>query len=120
MSEGQLLAANPAEAPGVERRGTPRYPILQRCLVWPGPRGVEGWRCIAYNISPMGVGLTLPLPVQPGTVLEIEAWEFSRARPLRARVVRTAPVEFLWFCGCHFETPLAEHELRTWLKAPRG
>jgi hypothetical protein len=98
--------------------------ILQRCLVWSGPqgrspRGSDGWRSIAYDISTAGIGLTLPLPVQPGTLLEIEGWGIPSSRPLRARVVRTAPVEFLWFCGCEFLEPLDEAELSAWLVKSR-
>src|SRR5947209_1318545 len=105
-SQAQLESANVAGSPVPERRSAPRSPISQRCLVGPGRRGLEGWRCIVYDISATGIGLPLPLPMQPGTILEIEAWGVPAARTLRARVVRTAPVEFLWFCGCELDPPL--------------
>jgi hypothetical protein len=104
------------ETPAVERRAAPRYPILQRCLVRPpGRAGAADWRCIAYNISATGVGITLPYAPPAGTVLEVEAWGAPAARPVLARVVRAAPAAFLWFCGCEFVTPLAPDELRAWL-----
>ena len=51
--------AEVSPVPTIERRGTPRQPLLQRCLVWPPDAvGTEGWRCIAHNISPNGIGLS--------------------------------------------------------------
>jgi len=121
--KGQPAVAE-VESAGSERRAVPRHAILQRCLVrsgdqGPTPRGPDGWRCIAYDISANGIGLTLPLPVQPGTLLEIEGWGLPANRQLRARVVRAAPVEFLWFCGCEFVDPPAESELTAWLTNSR-
>lgn len=117
------LAAGEANLSGSERRAAPRYMILQRCLVWSGvqgsnSRGPDGWHCIAYDISAVGIGLTLPLPVQAGTLLEIVGWGLTTSRPLRARVVHTTPVEFLWFSGCEFVDRLSESELSTWLVKP--
>ena len=79
-----------------------------------------GWRCIAYNISETGIGLTLPLPMQPGSVMEVEAWGLPAARVLRVCVVRTTPVEFAWFCGCQLLQPLAPEELKAWLMGPHN
>src|SRR5215468_4463045 len=74
--------------PAIEHRTTPRYPLLQRCLVWPpDAAGAEGWRCIVHNISEHGIGLSLPCPVRPGTVLRVEAWGLPGAPTLLARVV---------------------------------
>ena len=78
----------PTTAPALERRGTPRHPLVQRCLVWPpGAVGADGWRCIAHNISPRGIGLSLPCPVRPGW----QRWQngpqrfsaFAKDRPRR-------------------------------------
>jgi hypothetical protein len=112
------------ERPEGERRAFPRYLILQRCFVRLSPCAQdvprpEGWRCIAYNVSATGIGITLPLPVPLGSLLEIEAWQLPGARPLTARVVRTAPVEYLWFCGCELSQPLSEAELRIWIMGTR-
>jgi hypothetical protein len=89
MSTASALPDNaPAQAPEVERRGAPRHIILQRCLVWPpGACRPEGWPCIAYNISTIGIGISLPCPLQPGVVLKVQAWGLPRARELEARVV---------------------------------
>ncbi|HKB42152.1 MAG TPA: PilZ domain-containing protein, partial [Gemmataceae bacterium] len=86
----------PPELSGVERRVLPRHPILQRCLVWPpGTLGTEGWRCIVHNISTTGIGISLPCPLQPGTVLRVEAWGLPGAPPLLARVVFAKRLGFL-------------------------
>jgi hypothetical protein len=112
-------AATATAPSGIERRGAPRFAILQRCLVRPPhAAGPEDWHCIVYNISATGLGLTLPLPLQPGTLLEIQAWDLAAAPPLLARVVRTNPVQFLWFCGCELLKPLSEAELRAWQQGP--
>jgi PilZ domain len=88
---------------------------LQRCFVWPrGSSHPEPWRCIAYNISSNGLGITMPFPPQPGTLLQVEAWNLPGARPIEVRVVRASAIEFLWFCGCEFIRPLAADELLTW------
>src|SRR5262245_30429196 len=112
--------ANPATPP-VERRAATRYAIVRRCFVRlvGRPAAVQGWRCIAYNVSATGVGLTLPLPLQPGTRIEVEGWRLSGGRPARAVVVRTEPVEYVWFCGCEFEAPLEPEELYSWLSGPQ-
>src|SRR5262249_14488504 len=106
----------PAEPSGVERRVFPRHPILQRCLVWPpGASGTEGWRCIAHNISTTGIGIGLPCPLQPGTVLRCEAWGLPGAPPLQARVVFAKRLGFLWLGGCELLRPLSPAELQAWL-----
>lgn len=99
-----------------ERRGARRYRLLQKCLVRPENLATsEGMHGIVYNLSVTGVGLTLPLPVRAGTVLQVEPWGLEKARPLQARVVRTALVDFTWFHGCELIEPLSEVELRAWL-----
>ena len=108
-----------AAATAAERRESPRYHLLQRCLVRPlDAAAVERWRGIAYNISINGIGITLPCPLEVGMVLEIEAWDLPRARLLQARLVHARPVDFLWTCGCQLLNPLSEEELQEWLKGP--
>ncbi len=102
----------------VDHRTGPRHRLLQRCFVRCWGRA-ETWRCIAYNISVTGIGITLPVPMPEGTVLEIEAWELPRARKLRVRVVQSKQVDFLWFCGCELTSRLSEAEVRTWQMGPR-
>src|SRR4051812_46200553 len=90
----------------IEHRVYPRHPILQRCFVWPeGALVAEAWRCVAFNISTAGIGLTLPCPLQPETVLCIEPWELPGSRRLRARVVQARPVDFVYFAGCELDSP---------------
>jgi hypothetical protein len=104
-----------------ERRAAARYLIQQPCLVRPdGGSGAADWHGIAYNISAAGIGITLPCPLCPGTVLLIEPWNLPGTRRIRARVVRSAFRSFLWFHGCEFTTPLGEEELRAWATAGRN
>jgi hypothetical protein len=106
---------------GPERRKMPRYPTLQRCLVWPpNANGPNGLRCIAYNISLTGIGLTLPLPLPRGHILRIEPYEVPGAGPIQAKIVHHKPVEFLWFCGCELLRPLTDEELKAWLVVKNG
>lgn len=119
---GKNLATGPETIapPAIECRVAPRQRILQRCFIRPPEtKGPEGWRCIAYNISVVGIGLALPFRLAEGTMLEILPWELAGSRPLRARVIRGSRVDSLWFCGCEFVTPLDEKELRLWTSAPR-
>jgi hypothetical protein len=98
-------------------RIVPRHRFLQRCLVSPPPFPDTGaWRCIAFDISRNGIGITLPQDLPPETELDVVAWELPGALPLRVRVVRTWPVAQLWFCGCELVSRLGEAELRAWLK----
>jgi hypothetical protein len=103
----------------VEYRNTPRFPILQRCLVQvQGASGGGSWRCIAFNVSVTGIGLTLPCSLQAGTVLEIKAWELPAAPVLKAKVVHSKLVEFTWFCGCELIGRLSDTELQAWMSGP--
>ncbi len=111
------MSAQPASeaVPVIERRTVPRHAILQRCFVWPqGSPRIEPWRCIVYNISSIGLGITMPFPPKPGAVFQMEAWNLPGARLLAIRVVRVSAVEFLWFCGCELLQPLAPEELHLW------
>ena len=70
---------------------------------------------IAYNVSVSGIGVTMPFAPQLGTILQIQAWDLATTTILQARVVRTAPVEFPWFCGCELTDWLGQEELQAWL-----
>jgi hypothetical protein len=112
---------DPTNGPGpavqaVEFRSSPRYRILQRCYVRPpGVSDGEGWRSIVFSISATGVGVTLPLPLERGTEVDIEPWNLPGAQPLRARIVYVSRLEFVWLCGCEFSRRLTDDELASWL-----
>lgn len=112
----------PAAVPGAaQRRRDVRHLTLQRCLVWPGQPGEpDGWRCIAYNISTQGIGLTLPLPLPVGSPLTVRPWDLPGAEEVQARVIHARPVQWLWFCGCELVRPLTEAELSAWLNVSTG
>ena len=111
------LLSGGVAAPAIEYRSAPRYRILQRCFT--RPPGVtppaEGWRSIAYNISTTGIGVTLPLPLPKGSVVEIEPHELPGAKPVRARIVHSSRLEFVWLCGCRLDEELSDAELNAWL-----
>lgn len=114
------VSLTPRSPVTVDRRTALRHRILQRCFVRPERvPGDGGWACIAYDISTHGIGVTLPCPLPPGTILHIEPWGLRGASALRARVVRAIPVEFTWFGGCELLVPLGEKELQLWLASPR-
>jgi PilZ domain len=103
----------------IEMRTAARYRILQRCFVHCAKAAApQAWQCIAYNISETGIGVTLPISLQEGTVLSIQAWNLPRACPLQARIVKTREVEFLWFTGCELVKSLSDAELRIWRSGP--
>jgi hypothetical protein len=77
----------------------------------------DGWRCIVFSISATGVGVTLPLPVERGAEVDIEPWELAGAPPLRARIVYTTRLEFVWLAGCELSRRLTSDELAAWLTA---
>jgi PilZ domain len=105
-----------ATPPASERRGAERFPCVRECLVRPqNATGAGDWHAIAYNISTSGIGIGLPYPVEPGTVLYIHPWSRSNARPVRARVVRSTPVDFLWFHGCELLETLTADEVQLWV-----
>jgi hypothetical protein len=104
---------------GIEMRTAPRSRILQRCFVQPAKSSsLPAWCCIAYNISATGIGVTLPVKPQKGTVLSIQAWGLPRACTIQARVVRVKLVDFLWFTGCEIMKRLSDTELRIWCSGP--
>jgi hypothetical protein len=100
----------------VEFRAAPRYRVLQRCFLRPpGVGGPEGWRGIVFSLSATGIGVTLPLPLERGTEVEVEAWNLPAAKPLRARVVHVSRLEFVWLAGCELVGRLADDHLAAWL-----
>ena len=102
--------------PWTEHRRAPRHQVLRRCFVRPpGAGGGEGWRCIVYDISLLGIGVTLPLPVRPGARLTVIPHAAPGAPELRARVVHARPLAHVWMCGCELDAPMGEDELRAWL-----
>lgn len=103
----------------VDMRAATRYRVLQRCFVHPARASArEAWQCIAYNISATGIGVALPVPLPEGAALSIRAWGLPRACPLRARIVHTRPVAFLWYTGCALLTPLSNADLTIWRSGP--
>jgi PilZ domain len=103
----------------IERRTEPRYAILQRCFVYPATASAaEAWQCIAYNISAIGIGVTLPVRLPEGTVLTIEAWRLARACSIQARIVRAKMVDLFWFAGCELTKRLSDAELQIWSSGP--
>jgi hypothetical protein len=115
------VAFSPEPAAGssvqaVEFRGATRYRVLQRCFVRPpGVSTHEGWRCIAFNLSLTGIGVTLPLPVERDTLLDIEPWNLPGAPELKARVVHISRLDFVWLAGCELSRRLTDEELAAWL-----
>jgi hypothetical protein len=110
-------AAQPAIQPAKnERRSVPRFPCLRECLVRPeNASGAGDWHAIAYNVSATGIGVGLPYQVDPGTILVIQPWCRSNLHVVRARVVRSQLINFLWFHGCELTEPLGSEELQKWL-----
>jgi hypothetical protein len=99
----------------VEMRTATRLPILQRCFVMPPNAAASlAWQCIAYNISSSGVGVALPIHLQAGTELIIQAWGLPRACSLLVRVIHSEPVQYVWFTGCELLGPLSDDELKIW------
>jgi hypothetical protein len=115
-TQGRLAIRQP-EQNVAERRSARRYRCCAECTVRPeNAAGVGQWKGIVYNISTTGMGMALPCPVSEGTVLVVEPWRWGQGRRLRARVVRSALVSFLFFHGCEFVEPLSEDELGELLK----
>jgi len=100
-------------------RTTPRFPILQRCFVYPAhASALQAWKCIAYNVSVAGIAVTLPIQLPVGTVLKIQAWNLKGARSLQVRIIHTKPVEHVWFTGCELLERLSGPELQAWRSGP--
>jgi hypothetical protein len=105
--------------PDTERRASPRYRLLERCLVWPdGSPGAAAWPGIVHNISLTGLGLALPCPLAEGVMLIVKPCCPKAPPAVRVRLVRSSLVEYLYFHGCQFVEPLSEAGLAAWL--PRG
>jgi hypothetical protein len=112
-AEEVATTAEPAE----ERRAAIRYRCLRDCIVRleGATPGVGDWPGMTYDLSVIGVGVTILYPLALGTQLIIE--KFGRnARPLHAKIVRSVPMEFVWLHGCQLLAPLTEAELQEWLR----
>lgn len=69
------------------------------------------------DVSRDGIGLALPCPVEPGTILGIDLPHRSWRRPrkLLTRVVHTtALADGTWRVGCEFAFRLSESEFRAY------
>ena len=101
------------------RTGASRSRILQRCFASKDNASPsEAMRCIGYNISATGIGITLPIRLPQGTLLTIQAWGLPRACPLRIRIVHAKQVDFVWFTGCEFITRPTDAQLEIWKSGP--
>jgi hypothetical protein len=104
---------------GIEMRTARRHLIMQRCFVHPvKTTAPDAWRCVAYNISAAGIGITLPARFDNGTLMTIQAWGLPRACTLQARIVRTKQVDLFWFTGCELVKRLSDTELKIWCSGP--
>jgi hypothetical protein len=117
-SEARAEEATTTAVPAVERRAAVRYRCLRNCVVRVegGTSGVGDWPGMTYDLSVIGVGVSILYPLAVGTELVIEKFGPSSAPILRARVVRSVPLEFVWLHGCQLVTPLTEAELHEWLR----
>src|SRR5947209_1064687 len=109
-----FLAGTAVHPPGGERRATVRY----RCRVGNSSRvflapNFETKAAVIQNVTANGIGLLLGRPVEPGTLLLVQAdgaagFPFERL----ACVVHTREqVDGRWLVGCKFAAPLQEDEL---------
>jgi hypothetical protein len=102
--------------PRVESRAAQRYRILQRCIVRPpGAKAADGWQSVVYSLSMTGIGVTLPMPMERDTELDLQAWNVPDAPPLKARVVQSIRLEGVWLTGCELSRRLTKDELAAWL-----
>lgn len=110
----------PASAPptGKDRRAAVRHRCLRDVIVRPegGTSGVGDWPGMTYDLSVIGIGVAILYPLALGTNLIIEKFGRNPARILRAQIVRSVPLEFVWLHGCHLLEPLTEEELQDWLR----
>jgi hypothetical protein len=104
-----------------ERREAVRHRCLRECTVHlEGTSPPVDWTGLVYNISASGIGLALPFPALPGSVLLVRPWGMGRGPSASVRVVRSKLQAFVWFHGCRFDSPLGADELRRWLTALRA
>jgi hypothetical protein len=102
-----------AEPPTLERRARPRRPLRRECVVRKEGPHSSRWPAFAYDLSSAGIGLALALPLPVGSAVVVEPW--GGARPVRARVVRTAAASDAWLHGCALAEPLGDEDLRRWV-----
>ncbi len=117
-SKTQNVEAPHTAKPSSERRAAVRYRCLRDCVVRleGATQGVSDWSGMTYDLSVIGVAFAILYPLALGTELIIEKFGPNRARVLRAKVVRSNPMEFVWLHGCQLQMPLTEAELNEWLK----
>ncbi len=117
--------SGPAD-PADDRRDNTRHAITMgtSCIVETDIHGdaegsQESWPLLIRNVSLRGLGILLARRFEPGTELTvcIPAGPVTRARTLRARVVRVEPDSLgHWVHGCLFAQELAQEELASLLR----
>jgi len=121
MPEQATPFSAPSSPPSVgpERRSNQRYPFREAasCYALNAKRFERYWAWIR-DVSVSGVGMLLSRPLEPETLLIIEAQSTSRRLllPLTARVVHsTKQTEGNWVIGCAFIRELNAEELQALL-----
>ncbi len=118
MPSAKVLPAPESAPPKAERRAAVRHRCLRDVLVRieGGAAGVGDWPGMTYDVSARGIGVAILYPLPLDTVLIIDKFGRNGAPTLRAKIVRSVPLEFVWLHGCQLMTPLGEAELREWLR----
>jgi hypothetical protein len=105
------------QPPGEERRVSVRFPTRLQTAVQPvGPVVLGPWPARVRDISAHGIGLVLPHPLEPGTLLTAELGSpgGDRVRTVLARVVHvTARDRGEWIVGCALVSELSDADLAT-------
>jgi hypothetical protein len=70
---------------------------------------------MVFSISATGVALTLPMPLELGTEVEIDPKDLPAAQSLRGRIVHTSRLESVWLLGCELVGRLSNDQLAAWL-----
>src|SRR2546422_5391156 len=104
----------PALPANDERRAAPRYSAALQVRCYPVIEGgSKPWQARARNVSPLGIGLVLPRPIDISTLLEIgfEGRQGGLVRNVLARVFFVQADRRESFIGCAFVSELAHEEL---------
>ena len=104
--------------PQEERRVALRFPSSLHTAVQPVRRQREReapWAARVRDVSAYGLGLVLPLPVEPGTILaaDLEGPTRAAVRNVLVRVVHiTAHQAGEWVVGCALVSEMSDEDLR--------
>ena len=94
-----------------DRRRPPRRMSLHLVLIRRAGDALALWELATlWNLTGDGIGLHLPRPLEPGTLLQVQ-FRHALVPDRVAKVIHASPNDTGWLVGCEITLPFSETEV---------